>query len=144
MFNEVTREKLNAELTWKGGVCSEIKMRNHLIIIDSGKDEGGEDLGPAATEVFLAALGACVMTNISRIGKKMRLNIKNVSMDINGNKEHNGHPSSFVALDIKVSIEADTNDREKLERLVELSEKNCTVSNTVKNAVATKLTLQLI
>jgi putative redox protein len=114
------------------------------IIIDSGKDEGGEDLGPTAPEVFLAALGACVMTNISRIGKKMRLEIKNVKMEVSGVKEHNGHPSSFVTLNIKVSIEANTNDREKLERLVELSEKNCTVTNTVKNAVATKITLQLI
>jgi putative redox protein len=144
LFKEVIQEKQKADLTWKGGVCSEIKMRNHTIIIDSKKDDGGEDLGPEATEVFLATLGACVMTNISRIGKKMRLNIKNVSMEINGVKEHNGHPSSFVALDINVSIEADTNDREKLERLVELSEKNCTVSNTVKNAVATKIKLQLI
>ena len=144
MFEEVTRKRLNAELTWKGGVCSEIKMRNHAILIDSEKDEGGEDLGPAATEVFLAALGACVMTNISRIGKKMRLGIKNVGMDITGIKEHNGNPSSFVSLDITVSIEAETDDREKLQRLVELSEKNCTVSNTVKNAVAPKITLKII
>ena len=144
MFEEVTRKRLNAELTWKGGVCSEIKMRNHAILIDSEEDEGGEDLGPAATEVFLAALGACVMTNISRIGKKMRLGIKNVSMDITGIKEHNGNPSSFVSLDITVSIEAETDDREKLQRLVELSEKNCTVSNTVKNAVAPKITLKII
>ena len=144
MFKEVTQEKLNVELTWKGGVCSEIKMRNHTITIDSGRDEGGEDLGPTAPEVFLAALGACVMTNISRIGKKMRLDIENVSMEIKGVKEHNGHPSSFMALDIEVSIEANGKDRDKFERLVELSEKNCTVSNTVKNAVANKITLQLI
>lgn len=144
MFKEVVREERKAELTWKGGVCSEIKMRNHTIIIDSQKEEGGEDLGPEAPEIFLAALGACVMTNISRIGKKMRLNIKKVSMEIKGVKEHNGRPSSFVSLKINVSIEADTSDRVKLERLVELSEKNCTVSNTVKNAVATKIELHLV
>jgi uncharacterized OsmC-like protein len=57
-------------------------------------------------------------------------------MEINGTKEYNEHPASFVELNVNVSIEADTKDREKLERLVKLAEENCTVSNTLKNAVA--------
>jgi uncharacterized OsmC-like protein len=132
---ENVQKQLNAKLTWKGGVCSEIKMRHHVIVIDSGKEEGGNDLGPAPTETFLAALGACLMTNISRIGQKMRLGLKSVNMDITGTKEYNEHPASFVTLNINVSIEAKTKDREKLERLVKLAEENCTVSNTLKNAL---------
>jgi len=132
---ENVQKQLNAKLTWKGGVCSEIKMRHHVIVIDSGKEEGGNDLGPAPTETFLAALGACLMTNISRIGQKIRLGLKSVNMDITGTKEYNEHPASFVTLNINVSIEAKTKDREKLERLVKLAEENCTVSNTLKNAL---------
>ena len=133
---ENVKKQLSAKLTWKGGVCSEIKIRHHVIIIDSGKEEGGNDLGPAPTETFLAALGACLMTNISRLGQKMRLGLKSVNMDITGTKEYNEHPASFVTLNVNVSIEAITRDREKLERLVKLAEENCTVSNTLKNAVA--------
>jgi len=124
-------------------VCSEIKIRHHVIVIDSGKEEGGDDVGPAPTEVFLAALGACIMTNISRIGQKMRLGLKSVGMDINGIKEYNEHPSSFVTLKINISIDASVNDREKLERLIKLAEENCTVSNTLKNAVVPHVMLQL-
>jgi len=118
-------------------------MRHHVIVIDSGKEEGGEDVGPSPTEVFLAALGSCIMTNISRIGQKMRLGLKNVSMDINGIKEYNEHPSSFITLKINISIDASVNDREKLERLIKLAEENCTVSNTLKNAVVPHVMLQL-
>jgi uncharacterized OsmC-like protein len=130
------KKQLNAKLTWKGGVCSEIKMRHRIIVIDSGKEEGGNDLGPAPTETFLAALGACLMTNISRFGSKMRLGLKSVNMKITGTKEYNEHPASFVTLNIKASIEAMTKDREKLQRLVKVAEENCIVSNTLKNAVA--------
>ena len=137
------KKQLNAKLSWRGGVCSEIKMRHHVIVIDSGKEEGGADVGPSPTEVFLAALGSCIMTNISRIGQKMRLGLKKVSIDINGIKEYNEHPSSFVTLKIKISIDASVNDHEKLERLIKLAEENCTISNTLKNAVVPHVMLQL-
>jgi uncharacterized OsmC-like protein len=37
---------------------------------------------------FLEALGACLMTSISRIGQKMRLGLKSVNIEMNGIKEY--------------------------------------------------------
>jgi len=34
-----------AELTWKGDVASEMKMRDHIVTTDSNSDEG-RNLGP--------------------------------------------------------------------------------------------------
>ena len=124
-----------AELTWKGDVASEMKMRDHIVTTDSNSDEG-RNLGPAPTELFLAAPGGCIMINISRIAKKMRIELKSVRMRILGIKEQKDRPSSFVELDVDVAVDADTVDRARLEKLVELAEENCTVSNTLRNAVA--------
>lgn len=135
MSNGMGKKLLTAELTWRGGLCSEAKMREHLVTIDSSKSEGGDDLGPAPTELFLAALGGCIMVNISQIAKKMRIDLKNVRMKISGVKESNGIPSSFTELHVDIDIDADERDRERLERLVRLSEENCTVSNTLRRAV---------
>jgi len=139
---ESSRKLLQASLDWKGGVCSEVKMRSHTIVLDSSRDEGGDDRGPTPTEMFLASLGSCIMINISRIGQKMKLGLKDVHMEITGIKEHNEHPSSFVTLNVDISVKADTQDPEKLERLVRLAEENCTVSNTLRNAVKPCVRLQ--
>jgi len=40
---------LMAELSWKGDVASEIKIRDHIVTTDSNSDEGGGNLGPAPT-----------------------------------------------------------------------------------------------
>ena len=130
-----TRKLLMAELTWKEGLCSEVKMRDHVVIIDSSRDEGGNDLGPAPTELFLAALGGCIMINISRIAKRMRLDLKSVRMEISGIKKHNEHPSSFIELYVDVTIDTNSKDHARLEKLVRLAEENCTVSNTLRKAV---------
>ena len=130
-----TRKLLTAEVALKRDLCSEAKMRDHVVLIDSSKDEGGDDLGPAPTELFLAALGGCIMINISRIAKRMRIDLRSVRMKISGIKEHNEHPSSFTELHVNVAIDANTNDNARLEKLVRLAEENCTVSNTLRKAV---------
>ena len=124
------------ELTWKGDVASEIKTRDHVVTADSDSDEGGGNLGPAPTELFLAALGGCIMINISRIAKRMRIELKSVRMRILGIKEQKDRPSSFVELNVDATIDAHTVDHARLEKLVRLAEENCTVSNTLRNAVA--------
>ena len=129
------RKLLTAEVALKRDLCSEAKMRDHVILIDSSKDEGGDDLGPAPTELFLAALGGCIMINISRIAGRMRIDLRSVRMKISGMKEHNEHPSSFTELHVNVAIDANTNNNAKLEKLVRLAEENCTVSNTLRKAV---------
>ncbi|MEM4245722.1 MAG: OsmC family protein [Candidatus Bathyarchaeia archaeon] len=86
---ESFRKLLLGSLDWKGGVCSQAKIRRHTVLIDSSSDEGGSDLGPTPTETFLASLGSCIMINISRIGQKMKLGLKGIHMEITGIKEHN-------------------------------------------------------
>ena len=127
---------LMTELTWKGDAASESKTRDHIVTTDSNSDEGGRNLGPAPTELFLTAQGTCLMINISRIAKKMRIELRSVRMRVVGTKEPRDRPSSFIELDANVTIDADTIDRARLEKLIRLAEENCTVSNTLRNAVA--------
>jgi hypothetical protein len=114
---DTTRKLLMVELTWNQGLRSEAKMRDHIVTIDSSRDEGGDDLGPAPAE-------------------KMRIDLKNVRMEISGVKEHNEHPSSFTELHVNIALDTSTSDHAKLEKLVRLAEEDCTVSNTLRNAVA--------
>jgi len=99
-------------------------------------------MGPSPSELFLAALGGCMMTNIATIAGKMNINLKSVRMEVSGIKEYNEHPSSFISLNVDVYIDAENADAKKLERLVELSEKYCTVSNTIRNSVLPKVSLK--
>ena len=108
------RSLLTANLSWKGKLCSEAKIRSHVVTLDSPKKNGGDDRGPSPSELFLAALGSCMMTNISRISSRMKINLKDVHMKVSGIKEYNEHPSSFTSLDIDVYINAENADIKNL------------------------------
>jgi len=81
------------------------------------------------------------MINMSRIAKKMRIELRSLRMRILGMKEQKDRPSSLVELDVDVAVDADTVDRARLGKLVRLAEANCTVSNTLRDAVASTVRL---
>jgi uncharacterized OsmC-like protein len=43
-----------------GGDAYRIEIRGHTLVVDQPVDAGGEDRGPTPTELFVAALAACV------------------------------------------------------------------------------------
>jgi len=51
-------------------------------------------------------------------------------------KHQKDHPSSFVELNADLAVDADAVYRARPEKLVRLAETNCTVSGTLRNAIA--------
>lgn len=43
-----------------GGSTFEVVVRGHNVVVDQPADQGGADLGPTPTELFVAGLAACV------------------------------------------------------------------------------------
>jgi putative redox protein len=45
-------------VSWLGGLKAESRVGGHRVLADEPVDKGGDDAGPAPTELLLAALGA--------------------------------------------------------------------------------------
>jgi uncharacterized OsmC-like protein len=43
-----------------GGVQLAVEIRNHRLVLDQPKEEGGEDRGVTPVEMFVASLGGCI------------------------------------------------------------------------------------
>jgi uncharacterized OsmC-like protein len=41
------------------GFAYRVKMGNHEVVVDQSRDDGGEDLGPTPTDLFVAGLASC-------------------------------------------------------------------------------------
>jgi len=56
------RQSTAVELTVDslGGERHRIAVRGHELVVDQPREDGGEDIGPTPTELFVASLAACV------------------------------------------------------------------------------------
>ena len=93
-----------------------------------GIKPGDSTVGFNAAETLLSAFGACLITNINSLSKKMRLKIEDVMVKIKGVRIDD--PPMIKKIEYEISI----NTREKrahIEKLIGLSLKYGTVTNTL-------------
>ncbi len=115
-----------AELKWDGKVGSTARVREFSFFIDTNTD--GENKGPNPTEMLLSAIGGCLIVNWGRLIKKMRLDIKDLKVEIKGWRDLD--EPQLKEITYKITVVTDE-DEKRIFRAKELAEKYGTVFNTV-------------
>ena len=111
--------------------------RSHQVLIDRPTEKGGEDQGMMGGEYLLIALGGCFMSNLLAAVKAREADISGVQLQIVGTLE--SAPSRFSEIEVQVSAEA--SDRTQLEKLVEMADRACISSNTLRRAAKVTFTV---
>lgn len=112
----------------------------HSLKVDVNLENGGQDSGPRPMELILHGLGGCSGADVVSILKKMKLDLKSLTIEITGERAED-HPKKFTAIHLVYRISGTDIDPEKAKRAVELSlTKYCSVAGSL-NA---KITYELI
>ena len=120
------RLEYRAELEWDGNVGSTARVREFTFKIDTNTD--GHNAGPNPTEYLLSAIGGCLTVNWGRLIKKMRLNVEEMSITVEGWR--NLREPQLQEITYRVRVVTDEPEK-KILRVKELAEKYGTVFNTV-------------
>ena len=113
-----------------------ITARGHELALNIKKGTG--DAGFNAVETLLAALGACLLTNVNAIGAKMRLQIDEARIEFDADRRE--EPPVLTEIRYRLILKS-PEPREKLDELHELCLKWGTVTNTVINGLNPQGTL---
>ncbi len=98
-----------------------------------GVHRGDPDAGFNAAETLLAALGACILTNVNTFAAKMRLQIDDVRIEFSSLRRN--EPPGLVQIDYELILTS-PEPQAKLQELHALSVKWGTVTNTLLDGVA--------
>jgi len=133
------RPDVVARMTWEGGMKFKGRSRwGHEIVTDGSKKSGGNEEGYQPLELLMFGLAGCTGIDIVHIGSKMRLEITGVGVDVKA-EQREEYPRAFTRAHIDYTIKGKNLDREKVERVISLSEeKYCSASATL--AGVTKIT----
>jgi uncharacterized OsmC-like protein len=104
--------------------------RGHELTLNVKKGSG--EAGFNAAETLLAALGACLLTNVNAIGEKMRLQIDSARIEFDAARRD--EPPALTEIRYKLIFKS-PEPAEKLQELADLCFKWGTVTNTVINGL---------
>ena len=118
------------KVTTQDGAHGLAEARGHQLTLNVKKGSG--EAGFNAAETLMAALGACILTNVNAIGNIMRLQIDEACMEIFATRQDD--PAILTGLQYKLILNSPESP-EKLQELHKLCIKWGTVTNTLMNGI---------
>lgn len=127
--------KESVKLDWKEGMAFEANVAGHKLLLDTKPEVGGNNEGPRPKPLMMVALAGCTGMDVISILKKMRLEVKNFSVYVDGELTEE-HPKHFSKMHIIYEFEGDNLPMDKLEKAINLSQdRYCGVSASYRKVM---------
>ncbi len=122
---------MRARATRNGGKFRhEIDIRDHEMISDEPKDQGGEDSGPNPQELLAASLASCTAITMEMYAERKGWDIGEVVVDVDYEPAQRGSPTKFEMV-VHLPKELPEEQREKLMTIAA----KCPVHRTLEGEV---------
>jgi putative redox protein len=120
---------MKALVSWTNGVQFVAESGSgHAVVLDGAPEYGGRNSGMRPMEMVLAGTAACTAFDVVSILKKMRQDITDVAVDVNGDRAEED-PKVFTKLHFIYRVSGNNLDAAKVEQAVKLSkEKYCSAT----------------
>lgn len=135
--------KYKVNSTLKGGMKVKVNnTRGHEIIIDEPESMGGTDEGMNPVEITLASLAGCLAITTAFLAKKMKVEIDDLSIDVEGEIDKEAMTSTevdsgFKEIRYNINIKSGSSE-EKIEKLIRSIDDYCPVSDTLVREIDVK------
>ncbi len=128
----------DVEVWYASGDRFLVRIRDHNLIIDQPLDEGGEDVGPTPTELFVAGLAACVGFYAERFLRRHGLPAHDLRVRTSFELSKD-RPARVASIDLRVIVPAGLTSRqlEAMQAVVG----HCTVHNSLRQPPEVRILL---
>jgi uncharacterized OsmC-like protein len=117
-------EPPHVEARWQGGLSATVTARDHELVADEPKADGGGDAGMMPTELFFAGLASCFCLAVAHVAAKRDIVLPGLRVTVDA--ERPGSELRYSRLRVEVAAIAGEHD---LEALVTRAKPFCWVSN---------------
>jgi len=126
------KETIKAQ--WLNGLSFETEVDGHKIYMDTAEEHGGKNLGPRPKPMMMVALAGCTGMDVVAILKKMRENVEELSVEVQGDITEEHH-KRFEGMKVIFRVKGKGINLKNVEKAVNLSStRYCGVSTNYKEA----------
>ena len=94
-----------------GAIAQQIEIGPHVLIADTGRDIGGEDLGADPHELLDAALAACTALTLTLYARRKRIELTSLEVEV----DHEVHGDIYrMRRDIHIAGEISAEQRTRM------------------------------
>jgi putative redox protein len=122
-----------------GTLKHDVEMRDHTLVADEPKEEGGNDSGPSPQELLAASLASCTAITMEMYAQRKRWDIGDVAVHVEYEPAQRGSPTRFrMTVDLPKEL-----PEEQRERLMQIGAK-CPVHRVLEGEVMFEESVELV
>ncbi|MEM0456243.1 MAG: OsmC family protein [Nitrososphaerota archaeon] len=146
MSNEAKSDSLtfNVSLRWDHSTGAEAFTKGGAIRLDMPKDFGGLGRYPCPDEVFLSALGGCMITTFIYFQRRLGAKIDGMEVSVDGEVKLDSGGYRITNIKIKLKVLAESPELEKVTRCAKLAIEYCHLTRSIKPAIAVMTEYEVI
>jgi len=119
---------------WLNDLAFEAEVDGHKLYMDTSMEHGGKNIGPRPKPLMMVALAGCTGMDVAAILKKMREDIEELTIEVEGDVSED-HPKRFERMKVIYRVKGKGVNRKNVEKAVNLSStKYCGVSANYSKA----------
>ncbi len=122
-----------------GSLKHAVEMRDHTVVADEPKEEGGEDSGPSPQELLAASLASCTAITMEMYAQRKNWDIGDVTVHVDYEPAQRGSPTRFK---MQVDLPKEMPDEQR-ERLMQIGAK-CPVHRVLEGEVMFEESVELV
>ena len=134
------------KLFWDGRSGGKVNFKDHPTLkFDMPKAFGGDGGYPCPDELFLSAIGGCLMTTFLYFQRKTGFKLKSLHVLINGSVKLVG-PQGYRITGLKAMMHIETvkDEEEKAKECFELAKNFCHITRTLEGSIPTEVTAEIV
>ncbi len=143
-----TVKTIKVSANWKEKFLTEVKARDHILLVDQPEASGGENKGPTPLEYLFASLSSCMITIGLIVAKQKGLKINGLSADVEGDIDYDvlmgkaKEPrAGFYQIRVKFRVDGELSEEEK-KKFVEEVESRCPIADNLLNHTPVEITIE--
>ena len=135
-----------AELNWDNQSGGEINIRNFPPIkLDTPVEFGGKGKYPCPGELFVSAIGGCLLTTLLLFQRKWDLRPDAIQISVNGTVDYLG-PEGYRLSGIEATINIKAAEEKKmgLKKCAELAREYCHVTHVLEEVIPVRILIKIL
>ncbi|HER07739.1 MAG TPA: OsmC family peroxiredoxin [Bacteroides sp.] len=126
--------KETVKIDWLNEMVFEVQVDGYKLYIDSTPEHGGQEQGPRPKQLLMVALAGCTAMDVVSILKKMREEVEEFSVEVEGELAEE-HPKKYTGMKVIYRVKGKNISRTNVEKAVTLSTtKYCGVTANLEEA----------
>jgi uncharacterized OsmC-like protein len=131
--------EVTSKVFWEGGLKTNSVTRGFEVKTDKPKSYFGTNTAPAPMEVFIASIGACLLTTFVSAAMKARAQIEECTVGTKALTGINDKKEEVLSADLELIVWAKREHKQKLERCFEIAKSTCPLTAAVKFPLTVKM-----